>query len=67
MAAAVAGVRHLQEVPVVARHGGRQQREAEQRAQGSGQEQRAQPRHAVGVPGPEPIGAGCRRAEGARR
>ena len=41
---AVARVRHLQDVPVVAGHGGRQQREAEQRAQ---------PGHAgLGVQGP---------------
>lgn len=43
---AVASGRHLQEVPVVAAHRCRQQREAEQRAQGSDQEQRAQPGHA---------------------
>lgn len=43
---AVASGRHLQEVPIVAAHRCRQQREAEQRAQGSDQEQRAQPGHA---------------------
>lgn len=52
----VAGVRHLQEVPVVARHGGRQQREAEQRPRAAARSSAPQPRHAVGVPGPEPTG-----------
>lgn len=40
---AVAGVRHLQEVPVVTGHSSCQQRKAEQRALGSRQEQCAQP------------------------
>lgn len=59
---AVAGVRHLQDVPVVAGHRGHQQREAEQRAQGGGQEQHTQPGHAeargAGPPGSAGRGSG---------
>lgn len=61
---AIAGFRHLQDVPLVAGHGGQKQCEAEPRAQ----EQRAQPGHAgLGVQGTEPGERGFAELRGSGR